>query len=350
MKMSILSGLQLEFGNVNIGTTQDVTLNDVLVTPELGSLFGDKVKITSIDVEGGTAVREVVERLPAWLKASIANRRLEVRKISLKNLKLEMRTFTLPSFNIDVKFRRDGGIVNARVATADGRFTANIANSEGTPEVDISVANLTLPIGTPVELTDFSGSGTVNGSTLTLRKWDATLYGGQANGSGQLSWSGQWRLTSQFEFARIDTEQLLGVFSNTAKVSGASSGQGSLSAEAGNIDSLLDRPSLQANFVVKKGTVDGVDLVRALQAGSAGSQGGSTRFEELKGDVTVSNGRFSYRNVELSAGILSASSDFTISGNQELSGRVYVNLRSPAQRLRANLNVTGTLKGATLKP
>ena len=87
-----------------------------------------------------------------------------------------------------------------------------------------------------------------------------------------------------------------------------------------------------------------------LQAGSAGSQGGSTRFEELKGDVTVSNGRFIYRDVELSAGILSASSNFNISGNQDVSGRVYVTLRSPVQRLSANLNITGTLKGITLKP
>jgi len=107
---------------------------------------------------------------------------------------------------------------------------------------------------------------------------------------------------------------------------------------------------LQASFVVKKGTVDGADLVRALQAGSSGSQGGSTRFEELKGNVTVSNGRFSYRDVELSAGILSASSDFNISGNQDVSGRVYVILRSPVQRLSANLNVTGTLQGIMLKP
>ncbi|UCH47302.1 MAG: hypothetical protein JSU95_14600, partial [Betaproteobacteria bacterium] len=144
--------------------------------------------------------------------------------------------------------------------------------------------------------------------------------------------------------------QLLAAFSDTAKVSGSASGSGSLSAQSGSIDGLLDRPSVRANFTVKKGTVDGVDLVRALQAGRSGTQGGSTRFEELTGEVTVANGRFSYRNVQLAAGILSARSNFNISSNQDLSGRVSVALRSPAQRLSANLNVTGNLKGATLRP
>jgi hypothetical protein len=102
--------------------------------------------------------------------------------------------------------------------------------------------------------------------------------------------------------------------------------------------------------VVKKGTVDGVDLVRALQAGRSGTQGGSTRFEQISGDVAVANGRFSYRNVELAAGILSAQSNFDISNNQDVSGRVSVDLRSTAQQLSANLNISGTLKGILLRP
>ena len=34
-----------------------------------------------------------------------------------------------------------------------------------------------------------------------------------------------------------------------------------------------------------------VDLVRALQSGREGTQGGSTKFEELSGTLTLANGR-----------------------------------------------------------
>ena len=146
------------------------------------------------------------------------------------------------------------------------------------------------------------------------------------------------------------TDELLAVFSKTAKVTGIASGKVGFSASSGSLHALLDSPSVQANFLVQKGTLDGVDLVRALQVGRAGSQGGSTKFQELSGNVTISNGRFSYRNVYLNAGILSANGDFDITSKQAVSGRVTVALRSSAQRLNSSLNMTGSLKGVLLRP
>ncbi len=350
MKMSVLSGLQFKLGGVNIGTTQDVNLNEVLVTPELGSLLGDELVLTSVRADGGTVVREALTRMPAWLDASMADQRIRIRKLSLHGVKLDMRTFDLPALNADLRFGRDGAVVSASVETADGRLSVDIDNGGGVAEVAIRASKWTAPIGAPFELSDFTGQGTIAGSTLNVSNWQATAYGGQATGSAAISWMPRWNLTSQFEFVRVETEDMLAAFSDTAKVSGSASGRASFSAQAGSIDGLLDRPSVQASFAVKRGAVDGVDLVRALQAGRAGTQGGSTRFEELTGEVSVANGRFNYRNVELAAGILSAQSNFDISSNQDLSGRVSVALRSPAQRLNADLNVSGNLEGATLRP
>ncbi len=350
MQMSVVSGLQFKFSDVSIGTIQDVSLKEVLVTPQFDSLFGDKVTVKSIRADGGIVMMEALARMPAWLGDSIANEALRVREINLRGVKLDMRALTLPSLNVDVNFDPDGRIVSAAVKTADGKLSADINNRSGLSQVVIRATNWSPPIGAPVQLDDFTGTGTIKGSTLILNEWDATTYGGQAKGTGAISWASRWRLTSEFEFSRVDAEALLPVFSKTAKVTGNASGTASLTAESGGIDALLDRPSLQASFTVSKGTVHGVDLVRALQAGRAGSQGGSTRFEELTGTVSVANRRFSYSNVKLSAGILSAQSSFNISSNQDLSGWVSVGLRSPVQLLSANLNVSGDLNGPILKP
>ncbi len=350
MKMSLTSGLEFKLSNVNIGSTQDVTLNDVVVVPELGSLFGDKLVLRSIRADGGSMVKEVLVRLPGWLDTSMADQRVEVRSISLRGIKLDMRTFALPTMNAELNFARDGSVSSARVKSSDGKLSVDVSRFDGETAVAITASNWSPPVGAPVQLAEFTGKGSVSGTTLTLNQWDATAYGGELKGTAQLSWSPRWRLTSQFEFVRIETEEMLAAFSDTAKVTGLASGKGQLVSEAGDVDTLLDRPSLSAEFVVKKGTLDGVDLVRALQAGSAGTQGGSTRFEEMNGKVTVANGQFSYRNVELGAGILTAESDFNIGGKQEVSGRVGVRLRSTAQSLSANLNISGTLKGILLRP
>ncbi len=176
------------------------------------------------------------------------------------------------------------------------------------------------PFGTPITITDFLATGTFTGSALSLSEWDATLYGGKAKGTARISWNSGWRATSQFEFVRIVTEDILAAFTKTAKASGKASGKAAFSARSGSLHTLLDNPTLQASFLVEKGNLDGVDLVRALQVGSAGSQGGSTKFQELNGDVTISNGRFSYKNVNLNAGILSANSNFDIATNQAVTG------------------------------
>jgi hypothetical protein len=261
-----------------------------------------------------------------------------------------VRTFSIPTMNAELTFARDGSVSSALVESTDGKLSVDVSRVGGDTAVAITASNWMPPVGAPVELAEFSGKGTLLGSTLTLNQWDATAYGGELKGTAQLSWSPRWRLTSQLEFVRIETEEMLAAFSDTAKVTGLASGKGRIVSEAGNVDTLLDRPSLSADFLVKKGTLDGVDLVRALQAGRSGTQGGSTRFEEIQGKVTVANGQFSYRNVGLNAGILTAQSDFNIAGKQEVSGRVRVDLRSTAQRLSANLNISGTLKGILLRP
>jgi uncharacterized protein involved in outer membrane biogenesis len=252
--------------------------------------------------------------------------------------------------NVDIALDRNGQVLSARVETTNGQVYATIIPGDNQANVTIGASDWTLPFGTPIQISDFVAIGSVTGSVLNLSEWDASLYGGQVKGSAQISWASGWRASSQFEFARVATDELLAVFTKTAKVTGTVSGKVGFSASSGNLHTLLDRPSLQASFLVQKGTLDGVDLVRALQVGSAGSQGGSTKFQKLSGNVTISNRRFSYRNVNLNAGILSAKSDFDITSRQAVSGRVTVALRSSAQRLSSSLNVTGNLQGVLLRP
>jgi len=350
MKLSMMSGLQFKLANVSIGSTQDVILNEVTVTPELGSVLGDRLVIKSIEANGGKIVKEALLRLPLWRDSSARDPRMHVKSIVLRGLTPELHTFKLPSLNVDIALDRHGQVISARVETANGKVYATIKPGDSRTNVTIGASDWVLPFGAPIEISDFVATGSVTGSVLNLSEWDASLYGGQVKGTAQISWASGWRASSQFEFARVVTDELLAVFSKTAKVTGNASGKVGFSASSGSLHTLLDRPTLQASFLVQKGTLDGVDLVRALQVGSAGSQGGSTKFQELSGDVTISNRRFSYRNVYLNAGILSGNSNFDIASNQAVSGRVTVALRSSAQRLNSSLNVTGSLKGVLLRP
>ena len=145
MKMALSSGLEFRLGNVTVGTTQDVTLTDVVVVPEVGSLFGDKLVLKSVRADGGNVVKEVLLRLPGWLESSMADQRVDIRSVSLRGIKLEVRTFALPTLNADLVFARDGSITSAIVESADGKVSVDINRFDGQTAVAIAASNWSPP-------------------------------------------------------------------------------------------------------------------------------------------------------------------------------------------------------------
>jgi uncharacterized protein involved in outer membrane biogenesis len=350
MRISALSGFDITLENVKIGTTQDVSLTSVTLSPEIGSLFGGQKVIRSIRAEGGTVAREVLSRLPKWFDASVADKAVQVGEIRLVGIKPDMRDFELPAMDADIRLNPDQTIRQARVSTSDGKLAVEIVPAGAELQVSITGSNWTPPLGPPLELVDLTAKGVVSNGSLKVSEWDARLYEGVAKGKAEVSWRDGWAAQTEFEFARLEVAQLLAVFTRTARTSGTAEGKGSITMQSGALPALFDNPKAEVSFAAKRGNVDGVDLVRALQAGREGTQGGSTKFEELTGSLTLANGRYQYRNLKLGAGILTATGSFDIAPNQEVGGRVYVELRSQAQQLRNNLNITGSLQGILLRP
>ncbi len=351
MKMSLLSGFEIKLENVKIGATQDVALTTVSLSPTLGSLFSDRKVIDSIDIEGGTVAREVLPRLPTWLAASGADKKLLVDRISLRAIKLDMREFELPMLNAQFQLGSNGSVRYARLETSDGKLYSDLVRRDNGVEVSIAGANFTPPsIGPQIELTDLTAKGMANANSLRLDEWEARFYDGAARGTAEISWANGWGVDGTYDFARVEIANLLAGFTRSARTTGQAEAKGRFTLRSEKLATLFDNPRIESAFTVRKGDLDGVDLVRALQSGPRGTQGGSTKFQDLSGELTLANGRYQYRNVRLSAGILTATGNVDIAPNQDVSGRVYVELRSQAQQMRANLNVTGSLKGVLLRP
>jgi hypothetical protein len=114
---------------------------------------------------------------------------------------------------------------------------------------------------------------------------------------------------------------------------------------------MFDAPRLEGTFALRKGDMDGIDLVRALQTGGRGIiQGGATRFEEITGAFGIAGGRYQYRNLKLTSGLLSATGAAEVAPNKDVSGRIAVELKSQAAQIRGSFTLDGNLKAIILKP
>jgi hypothetical protein len=79
-------------------------------------------------------------------------------------------------------------------------------------------------------------------------------------------------------------------------------------------------------------------------------QGGKTKFDDMQGNLAVNGGRYTFTNVRLIAGLLSASGAGEVLPNKDVNGRAYVELRSSSNVVKGSFRVTGDNKGIVLKP
>ena len=93
------------------------------------------------------------------------------------------------------------------------------------------------------------------------------------------------------------------------------------------------------------------DLLRALQSPTgAAIRGGRTPFDKLSGVLKVSEGHYTYRELQLVSGPLNAIGLIDVSADGELSGRISTELGSKGGVVaRSVMLLTGTLQDPQLK-
>ena len=352
MRVSILGGFTINLQNIKLGTTQDVKIDKVSLSPEFGSVFGDVKVIRKVDVDSVTVAEEVLPRLSKWLEAAAIDKNLQIGRIVVKSIKLESRIANVPPFDADLQLSPEGAIQKAMLSSTDGKLNVELAPHDNQIDIVLSATKGWIPpLGPQIEFTDLTVKAVAMHNQIKVEKFESLLYGGVAQGSALIVWGGPWSLDGDVATERISLQELMAVFTRDAKATGHVESRLRYSMSSQNLSTMFDSPKVDGTFTIKKGNLDGVDLVRALQSGGRGvTQGGATRFEDISGALTLTGGRYQYHNMKLASGLLSALGAFEVSPNKDVSGRVSVELRSQAAQIKGNFIVDGNLKAVVLKP
>ncbi|MFL6581257.1 MAG: hypothetical protein ACJ8G2_10990 [Burkholderiales bacterium] len=352
MHISVLGGFDIILQNVKIGTAQDVKIEKISVSPEFGSAFADVKIIHKMQLDSAALAEEVLPRLPKWLDSAISDRTLQIGRIVAKSTKLESRSAKLPAFDVDLAFSPEGSIQKALLSSTDGKVNVELVPHDNQIDIALNATKGWIPpVGPQLEFTDLTLKAIANHQRITVEKFESLLYGGAAKGSAVIMWGGPWSLEGELITERIELQHLMAVFTRDAKSTGQLQSSLRYAMSSQSLATLFDGPRIDGSFEVKKGDMDGVDLVRALQSGGRGvTQGGATRFEEITGTLNLAGGRYQYRNVKLGSGLLSATGAFEVSPSKNVGGRITVELRSQAAQIRGNFIVDGDLKAVVLRP
>ncbi|MGZ5042220.1 MAG: hypothetical protein ACXWBQ_15870, partial [Usitatibacter sp.] len=314
----LLPSPHLRVENVAVGKLLDAKASTGRIYLDLPTLFSERVSINSVDLDGVTLSNDAVKRIPKWGNPEGKSSVGAIDSIRLRGVKLDVKPAVDP-FDANLSFGRDGALRLATLAGAGWTLVAKPAQKG--MDLDFSARNWTLPVGAPIQVSDASVKGTLEGTEILVPEFEASVMEGKVNGTLRVSWASGVKLDSDLALAKLDARSLLGVFTRDIAVTGRIDGNFNVSAEGPTLETLFQSPRAQGKFRIVDGSVSNVDLVAVMQSDSSGQRAGVTKFQELTGEYAGADHRASYRQVGLQGGVLRGSGSFEVAPNSALAGR-----------------------------
>ena len=349
LHFSIYPAPHLLLEGVTIGDLADVRIGRARVFPTFSAWYSDDKVIPRVELESVALSDDSVRALSIWSQHQAQTAAIQFEKIRVKDAKLQNRLLDLFTFDADVLMRQ-GRMAKAQIISTDKRIMIDITPQKEGLAIQLAATGSVLPFEPRLKFDGLKIAAITVPGGMTLNQIDGQLYGGSVSGNAQIDWHDGWVFKSDLGIRQIAIEPALAMFTRNITVTGALEAKIRLSAKSVTLETLFDAPQVQATFRARDGEVASIDLVRAIQsARSNGNIGGKTHFNELSGYFQLANGRYQYRQLKLTTGMMSASGNVDLSIQQNLSGNLLGELRTRNTVLRMPFILGGTLPTPSLK-
>jgi hypothetical protein len=335
---------RLELKDVSIGETKPVQVQQARVDFALSALFSSNKPITGIELEGVQVNGAALPQVSAWLQKIAADTQYPVARIGLSQGKLEADGMQLSGMGGEVNFSQAGKFTQAKLHAEGGKFALDInATPENKIQVSIAVRGSALPLLPNWVFDDLSAKGELTGDGLVITDMDSRIMGGVLLGDARIDWRSGWRAQGTLVAKTITLQNI-----NKA-LSGDMDGTARFQMQSANLSKLTEAATLEGAFAVRKGVINGVDIVETARLRSKENlPGGRTHFDELSGDLYYANGEYHFRQAKINAGVLNATGTLDIV-RQQISGRIIADLTMRAGMGSVALQVGGTTDSPSLR-
>jgi AsmA-like C-terminal region len=335
--------------DVVIGAGDNIKAIHVL--PVVSSLF-EEVKVAKSLVIDGLNIEQANFGKPLnWANNLSTAKNLKVEQINLKNLTLTIRDLTLEPFDGKVALTETGALGAIELVSSNNALSVVIMPLGGEYEIALKAANWALPFNQKIVFGTLNAKGLASENQIKFSQIEGEMYGGNLTGQANIAWpkdGSQWSGAGDFRLENAFSEQLLNNFGSAVVVDGKLALNGSFSSKASNANQLAAASTLSANFDVRQGGIEEIELARAvLTRGGQSLAGDTTNFDKLTGNIKINKGQYQFGKLVLSSPQLNASGYLNIAANQAVSGRVSADLAAQSRRLQAKFAVSG--RGKDLK-
>lgn len=353
IKFAVLPRPHVTVEGITVGTTDDIKLGKVLVTPDLFSLLQSTKVIESIEIDSLALTQKAIDKIAAWVKPDTADSppQFRVASIRLSGALLDFGKTSFGPFDVRVNLKDGGEPGDASVTTQDGKLKALITPGKSGYLIDASAKSWTLPVGPAIAFDDIAIKGVATLGDADLGEVSAKLYGGMATGKITIGWRKGLQVNGNLAVSQVEVQKVASILSPGTHVSGKLSAKPVFSASAASAAQLMNALRLETPFTVQNGTLYGVDIQKAAtNLIKQGAAGGETRFEQLSGYLVMEHGGYRFTQLKIASGTLAADGDVNVSPKKDLTGRINAQVKALGTSSSMPLNVGGTLDAPLLYP
>ena len=342
MHTSLLPVPRLVLDHVDVGNTSDIQIKSVSVALTWSTLFTEPTPINQIELASMSVTPSQIKRMAGWFNHMQTQSEVQVSHLVLRDITIQLSKTKLPPFQAAISLNPAGKVASASISLADQDVSASLTPYGDHYKCSLQAKKFTLPIGAPVMLQALKAEGEIDADTLHIQHIEANLYGGNMEGNASFAWTNDWQFAGKLNIKDTSLEGLVPSFS-TIQAKGDLTTEIDFSSNAQEIESIFDKPTLKARFNIDKGEVGWIDIIRAIQVAKKNMAiNGSTNFDQLTGQLSVNNGRYTYEQLTLKSGNMRASGAFSILENQQLKGSIRVNLNTPSRKVKSTLQLSGS--------
>jgi AsmA-like protein len=339
----------LVLDGIAIGGAADIKIETIHVLPSLTTLFDDSKTLSYIKVSGLNIDQDNFHRPTQWFAAASKHGKLKFDRILLEKTEVMLHGLELPVFDGELDFNANRELKNASLITNNHKTIIRVTPRNGAFIIDLAAEEWQLPMGAPVMFDELHATGLIENNQLNFSQIKGRLYGGNLKASTIINWTNRWEASGNFKLSEVDLEKLLPVFTGSAPLSGPITSSAAFSAKAEEFSKLFDNPAVSANFSIDVGSINTIDLGRAIRVNDGNAAGGSTRFNTLTGKLSLQDGNYKFRQLTLKAGQLNAAGEVDIQANQDISGPIDITLSAKSRQLQSHLTLSGKMVNPVLK-
>jgi hypothetical protein len=335
---------RLEMSDVSIGEGKQIQMQQARLNFGLSALFSSNKPITGVELDGLQVNGAALQQISVWLQKIAADTQYPIERIDLSQGKLEADGMQLSGIGGELNFSQTGKFAKAKLHAESNKYDVDInATPENKIQVLITVRGSALPLLPNWVFDELSAKGELTGDELVITEIDGRIMGGMLLGDARIGWSSGWRANGSLEAKIIGTQNMSRV------LSGDMEGKARFQMQSTSLSKLTETAILDGAFLVKKGIINGFDIVETARLRSKEDlPGGRTHFDELTGNLSVANGVYNFQQLKMNAGVLNATGTLEIS-KQQLSGKITADLTKFAGIGTVALQIDGAVDNPSLR-